>query len=879
MAELCGRPLPRLAEGVRVLKLAVRVALLLALASPAAAQAVRRVAVDANDLAYSPLTGKLYASVASTNSITEIDPVAGTVGLSFVVGSQPNKLAISDTGEYLYVGLDGLPGVVRVHLPTRTVGMPFALGTPDPIFGARSAGDLAVLPGNANAVAVARKFPNVFPSAAGVAVYDGGVERPAVTPEMMGNDVIVFGATASRLYGFDTGSSEAGFRRMDVSPIGVVVVDNTTDLAAGDIEYRDGRIFTTTGRVVDGEARTLVTTVAGLRFPNVVEPTAAAIYFVTTDIDSLWRLRGYDPTTLALTLDGSVPDVIGLPRTLVSAGADTLALATTGGRVLLLTPSILPPQDPTNTITGPTAAATLTTESASITLTGTAADPNGTIVSVAWYTSRGYAGAANGTTAWTAGDIPLQLGSNVITVIATDNAGLPATDTIEVTVPAFSSFLAEGATGDFFDYDLALANPSMASVDAVITYFPQAGATVTQTVTLPAQSRRTIRVDEVPGLESTAMSTSVRTTTAPIIVERTMRWGQAPGPQYGAHGDKATAGTALKWYFAEGSQGFFYTFLLLANPGNTANAATIDWLIEGAPAVQRTVHLPPASRTTIFAGADDALVNRSFGIIVTFAQPAVAERAMYFGTPPDVLFKAGHDSAGVTAPSTRWILAEGATGPFFETFILLANPNPVPAGVTLRFLTQSGVVVSRNVTVAALGRRTIDIEGLSPAAPELANAAVSTIVESTQPIVAERAQYWPGIGQEWYEAHNSFGLTAARQTWGMAEGRVGNPPGVPPANYQTYVLLANPGTQAANVAIRFLRETGAPVIRSFIVPAQSRQNVSVAGAGSTVPELSNEHFGAFIQSDQPIVVERALYGDAGTQVLGMGTNATATPLP
>jgi len=152
-------------------------------------------------------------------------------------------------------------------------------------------------------------------------------------------------------------------------------------------------------------------------------------------------------------------------------------------------------------------------------------------------------------------------------------------------------------------------------------------------------------------------------------------------------------------------------------------------------------------------------------------------------------------------------------------------------------------------------------------------------VESTQPIVAERAQYWPGIGQEWYEAHNSFGLTAARQTWGMAEGRVGNPPGVPPANYQTYVLLANPGTQAANVAIRFLRETGAPVIRSFIVPAQSRQNVSVAGAGSTVPELSNEHFGAFIQSDQPIVVERALYGDAGTQVLGMGTNATATPLP
>ncbi len=46
---------------------------------------------------------------------------------------------------------------------------------------------------------------------------------------------------------------------------------------------------------------------------------------------------------------------------------------------------------------------------------------------------------------------------------------------------------------------------------------------------------------------------------------------------------------------------------------------------------------------------------------------------MYFGVDP--LWKGGHESAGVTAPSTTWFLAEGATGPFFETFILLANPH------------------------------------------------------------------------------------------------------------------------------------------------------------------------------------------------------------
>ena len=42
------------------------------------------------------------------------------------------------------------------------------------------------------------------------------------------------------------------------------------------------------------------------------------------------------------------------------------------------------------------------------------------------------------------------------------------------------------------------------------------------------------------------------------------------------------------------------------------------------------------------AGDDWALYGRSFGIVVTFNIPGSAERTMYFGTPPDLLFKAGH---------------------------------------------------------------------------------------------------------------------------------------------------------------------------------------------------------------------------------------------
>ena len=105
-------------------------------------------------------------------------------------------------------------------------------------------------------------------------------------------------------------------------------------------------------------------------------------------------------------------------------------------------------------------------------------------------------------------------------------------------------------------------------------------------------------------------------------------------------------------------------------------------------------------RLTIDPGSYAALRNTSFGIEVTFQDaPGIAERAMYFGTPPDTLWKAGHESAGVTAPALEWFLAEGATGPFFETFILVSNPNNQAANLTVTYLTSTGQTVTRTKTV------------------------------------------------------------------------------------------------------------------------------------------------------------------------------------
>ena len=142
----------------------------------------------------------------------------------------------------------------------------------------------------------------------------------------------------------------------------------------------------------------------------------------------------------------------------------------------------------------------------------------------------------------------------------------------------------------------------------------------------------------------------------------------------------------------------------------------------------------------------------------------------------------------MNAPSTSWFLAEGATGSFFTTFVLLANPGTSDATATVTFLPESGVAVTKTKLVPAGQRVTLNIatEDVS-----LASGAIATAVQSTQPILVERAQYWPFTPDRWYEAHNAFGSTAVGAKWGLAEGRAGGPEG-----YQTYILLANADASA-----------------------------------------------------------------------------------
>lgn len=564
---------------------------------------------------------------------------------------------------------------------------------------------------------------------------------------------------------------------------------------------------------------------------------------------------GTGPTTYSITANPTASVRVG---TLTIAGQTLTVTQAAGTGNVAPTVIITTPSDTPATATSPF-----------ITLAGTATDDVG-VGSVSWTSNRGPVGSSTGTTNWTA-DVPLFAGANVIAVTATDTHGATRTATKTVNVSSFVYYLAEGATGSFFDLEILLGNPNPVDAPVAIRFLRDDGVVVNQSLTLASNSRATVLVDAIPQLEATAVSAVITSTGAlPLLVERTMRWGAG---RYGAHTEKAVGGASLNWFFAEGSQGFFDTYLLLANPNVIGNSATVQFLTEGRGVITRQYSLLPNSRLNVFTRDIPELALESFGINVTFVQPGVAERAMYFGSP---VFNGGHESAGVNEGATSWYHAEGATGAYFDTFVLISNPNAQPASVTLRFLPESGVAITKTRTIPANARLTVDVEREDPA---LANVAVAVEVTANVPVISERTMYWPGGFVNWFESHNSFGLTRLATRWGLAEGRVGNPSDSPVGltpNFDTFILLANPGATEATVTINYLRTTGAPIAKTYLVAANSRFNVHVNGA---VSELANESFAAVITSTVPIAVERALYSNAGGVVWAAGTNATGIRIP
>ena len=192
---------------------------------------------------------------------------------------------------------------------------------------------------------------------------------------------------------------------------------------------------------------------------------------------------------------------------------------------------------------------------------------------------------------------------------------------------------------------------------------------------------------------------------------------------------------------------------------------------------------------------------------------------------------------------TTFFFAEGYTGPGFQEYLCLGNPNDSGTFAVISYMFPDGSVQEQEVALGANSRATVNVNAVVGADRE-----VSARVDCDMPIVAERPMYFSYQGQ-WSGGHDVVGAVSASDTWYFAEGYTG-------AGFDEWICILNPGDAAADLTFLFqTQEEGEKAVTGFSVPAHSRQSFKandLLGGGSYQTSLK-------LESSRPVVAERPIY--------------------
>ncbi len=301
------------------------------------------------------------------------------------------------------------------------------------------------------------------------------------------------------------------------------------------------------------------------------------------------------------------------------------------------------------------------------------------------------------------------------------------------------------------------------------------------------------------------------------------------------------------WYFAEGYTGAgFEEYLTLQNAGMGEARVEVTYFQGGGATSNRTHYVPGGSRYTIFVNSD-AGEDLELAVLINSDLPIVAERPMYFHYQGRV--NGGHvgRGAGTTAPD--WYFAEGYTGPGFDEYLTLLNPNAFNCVVDVVYMIRGSGEVTRTHEVPAASRYTVNVKADAGERLELSARVGSFQEDHVTPagIVAERSIYFL-FGGTIDGGSVSLGSTELGTSWYFAEGYTGD-------YFQEYLTIMNPQDTEARVEMTYFTDSGDPTVRpELAVPAHGRETVLVntdVGAGRNVS--------ARVDSDIPILVERPIY--------------------
>ena len=288
---------------------------------------VRRLNLPANNLVISSATQALYASVpasagANGNSITKINPQTGVVGPSVFIGSEPNKMAISNDGQTLWVHLNGANSARRFDVLSETPGLQFTTSPVPPT-------DIEIVPGSPGSVVLA-----MGQSGGGVAIYDDGVKRPNIGNTTPGVGPIEFGANASVLYGYNNFTTNFDLVKFLVDSSGVTNSDVTQNLfpqSGFPLKFLNGLLYTGSGQVVDPENKTWLGKFAvGGNQVMAVDAANHRVFYASSigTFPGGVNIRAFDSNTFLPLGLITIPGIQNPPVSLVRWGVNGLAFNT-----------------------------------------------------------------------------------------------------------------------------------------------------------------------------------------------------------------------------------------------------------------------------------------------------------------------------------------------------------------------------------------------------------------------------------------------------------------------------------------------------------------------------------------------------------------------
>ena len=327
-----------------------------------------KVSFDAvNDAVWEPNQKLLYLAIGSTgpicpNCVIGLDPESGTIVSSAQAGSEPSTLAVSDDGQFLYVGLRGANAIQRFSLPALVLNLTFQSDADEftpgssgglPLF----AQEMAVAPGAPHTLAVARStsygsivpygYSNTAVQPGVTVVFDDISSRPYPTAATPAANSLAWGADAGTLF---TGFNLAQGTQVNTlsTAAGAFVLEPGTGAMPGTfpdvIEYEAGLIYDNSGSVLDPVTSQIVQSYPGAAGFVTPDSVNNRVFYATVS-NGTFTLSAYNLSQSTLIGTAAIPGskIGGTISRMIRWGVDGLAVVTAQGYLGVLWGTLIAP--------------------------------------------------------------------------------------------------------------------------------------------------------------------------------------------------------------------------------------------------------------------------------------------------------------------------------------------------------------------------------------------------------------------------------------------------------------------------------------------------------------------------------------------------------